>query len=90
MYCNALCACAVFQTLASPLSGVLGDRYDRVLVLSSGAFIWGIMTSAMALTVTLHQVRDSSALTHATGHPVQQGAGVHLHQSRLVRPRPSC
>ncbi|KAF8072654.1 hypothetical protein HT031_000314 [Scenedesmus sp. PABB004] len=38
------------QTLASPLSGILGDRYDRVLVLASGAFIWGIMTSAMALT----------------------------------------
>jgi len=47
----------LLQTLASPLSGILGDRYDRVLVLSSGAFIWGIMTSAMALTVTLHQAR---------------------------------
>lgn len=50
---------AMVQTLASPLSGILGDRFDRVLVLSSGAFIWGIMTSAMALTVTLHQVRSS-------------------------------
>lgn len=44
------------QTLSSPLSGILGDRYDRVLVMSTGAFIWGIMTSAMALTVTLRQV----------------------------------
>ena len=50
---------AMVQTLASPLSGILGDRFDRVLVLSSRAFIWGIMTSAMALTVTLHQVRSS-------------------------------
>jgi MFS family permease len=47
----------LLQTLASPLSGILGDRYNRVAVLSTGAFIWGIMTSAMALTVTLHQVR---------------------------------
>ncbi|WIA28672.1 hypothetical protein OEZ86_011208 [Tetradesmus obliquus] len=46
---------AMVQTLASPLSGILGDRYNRVAVLSTGAFIWGIMTSAMALTVTLHQ-----------------------------------
>eukprot|EP00878_Enallax_costatus_P019399 GHUV01020468.1.p1 GENE.GHUV01020468.1~~GHUV01020468.1.p1 ORF type:complete len:515 (+),score=144.64 GHUV01020468.1:258-1802(+) len=46
---------AMVQTLASPLSGILGDRFDRILVLSSGAFIWGIMTSAMALTVTLRQ-----------------------------------
>jgi MFS family permease len=44
------------QTLSSPLSGILGDRYDRVLVMSTGAFIWGVMTSAMALTVTLRQV----------------------------------
>lgn len=44
------------QTLASPLSGILGDRYDRVAVLASGAFIWGLMTSAMAMTATLHQV----------------------------------
>lgn len=49
------------QTLASPLSGILGDRFDRILVLSSGAFIWGIMTSAMALTVTLRQVGASNS-----------------------------
>eukprot|EP00879_Flechtneria_rotunda_P014283 GHRR01014921.1.p1 GENE.GHRR01014921.1~~GHRR01014921.1.p1 ORF type:complete len:482 (+),score=156.06 GHRR01014921.1:483-1928(+) len=46
---------AMVQTLASPMSGILGDRYDRTLVLASGAFIWGVMTSAMALTVTLKQ-----------------------------------
>lgn len=47
----------LLQTLSSPLSGILGDRYDRVLVMSTGAFIWGVMTSAMAVTVTLRQVR---------------------------------
>lgn len=50
------CRRLVLQTLSSPLSGILGDRYDRVLVMSTGAFIWGVMTSAMALTVTLQQV----------------------------------
>lgn len=54
------------QTLSSPLSGILGDRYDRILVLSTGAFIWAIMTSAMALTVTLRQVRCWSHLSEQT------------------------
>jgi hypothetical protein len=55
------------QTLSSPLSGILGDRYDRILVLSTGAFIWAIMTSAMALTVTLRQVRHPGCHTHEQG-----------------------
>jgi MFS family permease len=70
----------VLQTLASPLSGILGDRYNRVAVLSTGAFIWGIMTSAMALTVTLHQVRGAGgATTHSVVHYVwyNRGEGVH-------------
>ena len=44
---------ALVQTLASPLSGVLGDRCDRRLVLAAGAFIWGAMTSAIALSGSL-------------------------------------
>ena len=35
-------------------------RYDRVAVLSSGAFIWGVMTSAMACTATLQQVGEGA------------------------------
>ncbi|GBF89652.1 MFS general substrate transporter [Raphidocelis subcapitata] len=45
---------ALVQTLSSPLSGVLGDRCDRRLVLASGAFIWGAMTSAIAASSRLH------------------------------------
>jgi MFS family permease len=44
---------ALVQTLSSPLSGVLGDRSDRRLVLAAGAFIWGVMTSAIALSTSL-------------------------------------
>ena len=84
---------ALVQTMASPLSGILGDRYDRVSVLASGAFIWAVMTSAMAMSTTQQQVGATSAelritaarmhacaLTRQLGFCMRAGDGVCSHQ----------
>jgi hypothetical protein len=48
--------CLLLQPLSPPPPRLPLLRYDRVTVLSSGAFIWGTMTAAMAETATLQQV----------------------------------
>ncbi|KIZ04451.1 hypothetical protein MNEG_3510 [Monoraphidium neglectum] len=53
---------ALVQTLASPLSGILGDRSDRRLVLAAGAFIWGVMTSAIGASHSLHAAMAFAAV----------------------------
>ena len=47
---------AVLQAFASPLSGLVGDRYDRAKMVAAGCFLWGIMTSAVGLSTSLGQV----------------------------------
>lgn len=72
----------LLQTLSSPLSGILGDRYDRILVLSTGAFIWAVMTSAMAFTVTLHQVRPSTVHSLSPTQPHDTNPHTHWAECR--------
>lgn len=47
---------SVTQALASPLSGIFGDKHDRMLIIAGGCVIWGVMTSAIAASVTVNQV----------------------------------
>lgn len=53
---------ALVQALSSPVSGVLGDRYDRTLVVAAGCCLWGVMTSALGLATSLHQAMIACAL----------------------------
>jgi hypothetical protein len=46
---------ALVQALASPFSGVVGDTYDRRLVVAVGAIVWGAMTAAIGMSKNLHQ-----------------------------------
>lgn len=41
---------ALVQALASPLGGLAGHRYNRVFVLSAGAFIWAAFTAGFAFS----------------------------------------
>jgi MFS family permease len=53
---------AMVQTLASPLSGLLGTFYDRSKVLSAGAVLWGLMTAALAGSTSLRQAAFFAAI----------------------------
>lgn len=44
------------QALASPLSGLIGDKADRTKVVAAGCMLWGVMTSAIGLATTMPQV----------------------------------
>uniref|UniRef100_A0A061SJ97 Mfs general substrate transporter n=1 Tax=Tetraselmis sp. GSL018 TaxID=582737 RepID=A0A061SJ97_9CHLO len=52
---------AIVQALTSPISGVLGDRYDRAYVISAGCCIWGLMTSGLGLSFSLQMAMFFSA-----------------------------
>jgi len=56
---------AMVQTLASPLSGLLGTFFDRARVLSAGALLWGVMTAALAGATSLRQACAFAALNGA-------------------------
>lgn len=43
------------QAAVAPFSGVAGDRFNRVHVVSVGALIWGLATIAMGLLTDIHQ-----------------------------------
>ena len=45
------------QALVSPLSGLLGDRCNRIHVVAAGTLLWGGMTAAIGMATTLPQVR---------------------------------
>lgn len=47
---NLTLARALAQALASPAAGILGHKYNRILILSFGAFIWGAMTLGFGFT----------------------------------------
>ena len=44
------------QALSSPVSGVLGDKVDRTHIVALGCFLWGVMTAAIGMSHSLHQV----------------------------------
>ena len=44
------------QALSSPISGILGDKYDRTHIVAFGCFLWGIMTTAIGFSTSIHQV----------------------------------
>ncbi|CAL5221985.1 g4269 [Coccomyxa viridis] len=46
---------ALVQALFSPFTGILGDKYNRIIIVAVGTFLWGIMTAAIGLSTTLPQ-----------------------------------
>lgn len=54
-----LCRAAV-QALASPLCGALG-HLDRTRVVATGCILWGLMTSAIGFSTSLHQAMVACA-----------------------------
>jgi len=44
---------ALVQALSSPVSGVLGDRYDRTWVIAAGCCVWGLMTAMFGFVTSL-------------------------------------
>lgn len=53
---------ALVQALASPVSGFLGDRHDRISIIAVGCVIWGIMTSALAAATSVNEAMFYAAL----------------------------
>ncbi|KAK9813231.1 hypothetical protein WJX72_011069 [[Myrmecia] bisecta] len=53
---------AMVQALSSPVSGLLGDKYDRTHIVAFGCFLWGIMTSVIGLSTSLRQAMLSCAI----------------------------
>ena len=49
------------QALSSPVSGLLGDRFDRCHLVAGGCLLWGVMTAAVGLSNTLPQAMVSCA-----------------------------
>lgn len=45
------------QAASSPISGILGDKYNRTHIVAVGCFLWGIMTAVIGLSTSLHQAR---------------------------------
>lgn len=58
---NSVC---MLQAISSPISGVLGDKVDRTHIVSFGCFLWGVMTAAIGMAVSLRQVCCLSAFLH--------------------------
>ncbi|KAK9866373.1 hypothetical protein WJX84_011358 [Apatococcus fuscideae] len=52
---------ALVQALTSPLSGILGDAYDRTHIVTFGCLLWGIMTAAIGFSQSLSQAMVSCA-----------------------------
>jgi len=52
---------ALVQALSSPISGILGDRYDRTWVIAFGCSVWGIMTAMFGFVTTLSMAMVLSA-----------------------------
>ncbi|KAK9844419.1 hypothetical protein WJX74_002206 [Apatococcus lobatus] len=52
---------ALVQAISSPLSGILGDAYDRTHIVTFGCLLWGIMTTAIGFSQSLSQAMISCA-----------------------------
>ncbi|CAL8466343.1 g5879 [Coccomyxa elongata] len=46
---------ALVQALSSPISGIIGNNYDRTSIVSFGCFLWGVMTAALGMCTSLSQ-----------------------------------
>ncbi len=55
------------QALSSPISGILGDKYDRTHIVAFGCFLWGIMTTAIGFSTSIHQVLLSALCQGGVG-----------------------
>jgi MFS family permease len=42
--------CALVQAITSPIGGLLGHYYNRVIILSIGCFVWASMAAGFAIT----------------------------------------
>lgn len=56
-----ICVCNI-QAIASPVSGMLGDKFDRTKVIAAGCMIWGLMTSAIAMANSIFEVNSSKII----------------------------
>ncbi|EIE19976.1 MFS general substrate transporter [Coccomyxa subellipsoidea C-169] len=52
---------AMVQALSSPISGILGNNFDRTSIVSFGCFLWGVMTAAVGMCTSLSQAMLYSA-----------------------------
>ena len=66
---------AAMQALASPLSGFLGDSFDRVYIVVAGTVLWGAMTAAIGASRTLPEARCTERPLLTRSHPL---FGMHL------------
>ena len=66
---------ALVQALASPLSGFLGDSFDRIYIVVAGTVLWGAMTAAIGASRTLPEARCN------LGQSPYPPFGMHLHLS---------
>ena len=73
------------QALSSPVSGVLGDKVDRTHIVALGCFLWGVMTAAIGMSHSLHQVPrlpvSCFSWMLANGHSL---APAHVHRVRQL------
>lgn len=46
---------AVSQAASSPISGIMGDKYNRTHIVAAGCLLWGVMTALIGLSTSLHQ-----------------------------------
>ena len=44
------------QALASPLSGIMGDLFNRVIIITIGSLCWGAATACFGFSHTFTQV----------------------------------
>lgn len=43
------------QAISSPISGFLGDKYDRTHIVAFGCCLWGVMTAAIGMSNSVQQ-----------------------------------
>lgn len=69
------------QALASPLSGFLGDSFDRVYIVVAGTVLWGAMTAAIGASRTLPEARRKLRLCSQFPRPPvwHESAGLMAH-----------
>ena len=48
------------QALVSPLSGLLGDNFNRIHLVAAGTLLWGFMAAAIGMATTLSQASPCS------------------------------
>ncbi len=89
----------LLQALSSPISGILGNNFDRTSIVSFGCFLWGVMTAAVGMCNSLSQVIIHSLSLQNTLYNVsflialhlqQQSCPLHILRARCPRLSPPC